>query len=69
METARVRPFILAICYQIARATDPDDIGKARYVPSLFGLAPDGVYHDGLPYGRPGALLPHPFSFSADSLR
>lgn len=50
-------------------ATDPDDIDKARYGPSLFGLAPDGVYRDGPSCERPGALLPHPFSFSANTSR
>jgi len=32
-----------------------------RTAPSLFGLAPDGVYRDGKCYHSPGALLPHPF--------
>lgn len=35
-----------------------------RAHPSLFGLAPCGVYHAPAPYGRGGALLPHLFTLT-----
>ena len=33
-------------------------------LPSLFGLAPCGVYLDPDPYGPSGALLPHHFTLT-----
>ena len=39
-----------------------------RALPSLFGLAPCGVYPDPSPYGLSGALLPHHFTLTPAGL-
>ena len=44
------------------RCAAPPD--SSRALPSLFGLAPCGVYLDPDPYGPSGALLPHHFTLT-----
>jgi len=54
------RMFITEHLMQPTRTTT----ARPAMMSSLFGFAPDGVYRDEVRYRTPGALLPHPFSFS-----